>query len=160
MFARIAAFELRYQLKNQVLWVAAILFFLFAYGVVASEQVQLGGVAGSTHENGPFTIAQAMLTFSVFYMFVTTAFVANVIARDDDTGYGPLVRSTRITKFDYLFGRFTGAFLVAALGFLAVPLGIWLGSLMPIDLDVISGAADALPDDVTRGFVVRPTPLG
>ncbi|MGZ8347956.1 MAG: ABC transporter permease, partial [Allosphingosinicella sp.] len=131
MFARIAAFELRYQLKNPVLWVAAILFFLFAYGLVASERVQLGGASGNTHENGPFSIAQAMLTFSVFYMFVTTAFVANVIVRDDDTGYGPIVRSTRVTKFDYLFGRFTGAFLVAALGFLAVPLGIWLGSLMP-----------------------------
>jgi aminopeptidase N len=131
MFARIAAFELRYQLRNPILWVAAILFFLFSYGFVASEQIQIGGAGGRTHENGPFSIAQAMLTFSVFYMFVTTAFVANVVVRDDDTGYGPIVRATRVTKFDYLFGRFTGALLVAILGFLAIPLGIWLGSLMP-----------------------------
>ncbi|WP_114951761.1 ABC transporter permease/M1 family aminopeptidase [Sphingosinicella terrae] len=131
MFLRIAGFELRYQLKNPVLWVAAGLFFLFTFGLVASEQVQIGGAGGNTHENGPFSIAQAMLTFSVFYMFVTTAFVANVVVRDDDTGFGPIVRATRVTKFDYLFGRFAGAFLVAAIGFLAVPLGIWLGSLMP-----------------------------
>ena len=131
MFARIAAFEFRYQLRNPVLWVAAGLFFLFTYGFVASDQVRIGDAGGNTHENGPFSIAQTHLVFSIFYMFVTAAFVANVVVRDDDTGYGPIVRSTRITKFDYLFGRFTGALLVAILGFLAIPLGIWIGSAMP-----------------------------
>ena len=29
MFLRIARFELRYQIKNPVFWVAAVLFFLF-----------------------------------------------------------------------------------------------------------------------------------
>ena len=52
---------------------------------------------------------------AVFFMFVTTAFVANVIVRDDETGFGPIIRSTRVSKFDYLFGRFTGAFLAVAL---------------------------------------------
>jgi aminopeptidase N len=138
MFARIAAFEFRYQLKNPVLWVAAGLFFLFSYGVMASDNVSIGGVGGNTNENGPFSLAMIQLTFSVFFMFVSTAFVANVILRDDDTSYGPIVRSTRITKFDYLFGRFLGAFLVAALGFLAIPLGVWIGSLMPwVDAETI-----------------------
>jgi len=131
MLARIAAFELRYQLKNPVFWVAATVLFLLSYGVLASDNVSIGGVGGNTHENGPFSISMIQLTFSIFYMFASTAFVANIIVRDDDTGFGPIVRSTRITKFDYLFGRFAGAFLVAALGFLAIPLGVWLGSLMP-----------------------------
>ena len=26
--------------------------------------------------------------------------------RDDDTGYGSIIRSTRVRKFDYLFGRY------------------------------------------------------
>ena len=52
MFARIAAFEFRYQLTNPVFWVAAILFFLFGYGLLASENVSMGGVGGNTHE-GP-----------------------------------------------------------------------------------------------------------
>jgi aminopeptidase N len=64
-------------------------------------------------------------------MLVTTAFVANVVIRDDATGYGPIVRSTPVRKFDYLFGRFTGAFLAVLLAFLAVPLGFILGSVMP-----------------------------
>jgi aminopeptidase N len=57
--------------------------------------------------------------------------VANVVIRDDETGFGPMVRATRVTKFDYLMGRFTGAYLAALISFAAVPLGMWLGSLMP-----------------------------
>ena len=131
MLARIAAFELRYQLKNPVVWVATAIFFLFAFSILASEQVSIGSGGGNTHENGPYMIAQAHLILSVFYIFVTAAFVANVIVRDDDTAFGPIIRSTRITKFDYLFGRFLGAMIVASLAFLAIPLGLWFGSLMP-----------------------------
>jgi aminopeptidase N len=130
MLGKIASFEFRYQLKNPVFWVTAGIFFLFSYGFVASDQIQIGS-GGNVHENGSFSILQTNVIFSIFFMFVTTAFVANVIVRDNDTGYGPIVRSTRITKFDYLIGRFIGAFLIAALAFAAIPLGIWLGSLMP-----------------------------
>ncbi len=64
-------------------------------------------------------------------MFVTTAFVANVITRDDETGFGSIVRSTPITPFDYLYGRYLGALSAAALGMLSIPAGLLLGSLAP-----------------------------
>ena len=131
MLGKIAAFEFRYQFKNPVFWVAAGLFFLFSFGFVASENVQVGGGGGNVHENSPYSLAQTQMIFSLFYMFVTTAFVANVVVRDDDTGFGPIVRSTRVSKFDYLIGRFIGAWAIACLGFVAIPLGIWVGSLMP-----------------------------
>jgi ABC-2 type transport system permease protein len=130
MLAKIAGFEFRYQLRNPVFWVTAGIFFLFSYGFVASDQIQIGS-GGNVHENGPFAILQTHVIFSLFFMFVTTAFVANVIVRDDDTGYGPIVRSTRISKFDYLIGRFIGAFAISALAFAAIPLGLWFGTLMP-----------------------------
>ena len=129
MLARIAAFEFRYQLRNPVLWVSGIILFLFSYGVLASDNVSVGGVGGNTHENGPFSIAFIQMSFMIIYMFVATAFVANVIVRDDDTGYGPIVRSTRITKFDYLFGRFLGAWLVAAVG--------WRGETSRLRISVV-----------------------
>ena len=64
-------------------------------------------------------------------MFVTTAFVANVVVRDDETGFGPIVRSTPITRLQYLGGRFAGAAAAATLAFLFIPLGLWIGSMMP-----------------------------
>ncbi|MFI4950471.1 MAG: ABC transporter permease/M1 family aminopeptidase [Caulobacterales bacterium] len=130
MFLKIAGFEFRYQVRQPIFWVAAILFVLLAFGAVASDNIQLGNTS-NVHKNAPWVIAQSSLIFAVIYMFVTTAFVANVVVRDDDTGFGPMIRATRVSKFDYLFGRFTGAYLAAALSFVAVPLGFWLGSQMP-----------------------------
>ena len=130
MFLKIAGFEFRYQVKNPVFWVAAIGFMLLCFGAVASSNVQIGSGA-AVHKNSPRAIIGAVLVFSVFYMFVTTAFVANVVTRDDETGFGSILRTTRVRKFDYLYGRFTGAFLAAALSFLSVPLGLWFGSVMP-----------------------------
>ncbi len=130
MFGQIARFELRYQLRNPVFWVVAILFFLLTFGSMTVEQIQIGSGA-NIHKNAPVAIAQVHLIMSLFFMFVTTAFVANVIVRDDESGFGPMVRSTRVSKFDYLIARFLGAFGAAALAFAAIPLAIWLGSLMP-----------------------------
>lgn len=130
MFRKIAGFELRYQLKSPVFWVVATIFFLLTFGAATIDQIRIGG-GGNIHKNAPFAIAQTHIILSIFYMFVTTAFVANVVVRDDETGFGPILRSTRVRKFDYLYGRFAGAMLAAAISFLVVPLAIWIGSFMP-----------------------------
>ena len=130
MLAGIFRFELRYQLRNPVFWVAAVIFSLFTFGLVTVQQIS-AGLGASVHKNSPFGLAQYTLIFSLFYMFASTAFVANVIVRDDDTGFGPIIRATRLTRTSYLIGRYAGAFAAAALGLLAVPLGAWVGSLMP-----------------------------
>jgi ABC-2 type transport system permease protein len=137
MFASIVAFETRYQLKNPVFWVCVILFFLFGFGLTASNNVSLGA-PGAVHENSPYAITVALSIFSLFFLFVITALVANSVIRDDSTGFGPIIRSTSITRNGLLFGRFTGGFLVAILGYLALPLGMAFGILMPwVDSETI-----------------------
>ncbi|NQX94194.1 MAG: aminopeptidase, partial [Erythrobacter sp.] len=130
MFGSIALFELRYQLRNPVFWVAIVIFFLLTYGATASTDIQIGS-GGNVNVNSPAAILQTQLILGLFYMFVTTAFVANVIVRDDDSGFGPMVRSTRVTKFAYLMGRFCGATIAALLAFMVVPLAIFIGAMMP-----------------------------
>ncbi len=130
MFAKIVGFELLYQLKNPVFWVGVVIFFLLTFGLTTSDQISIGSNA-NVHVNSPFAMAQSSLAFSLFFMFISTAFVANVVVRDDETGFGPIIRATRIGKFDYLFGRFLGAFIAVALAFLAVPLATLIGSFMP-----------------------------
>ena len=130
MFGKIAAFELRYQIRQPIFWVAGLIFFLLMFGSVTIDQIHIGS-GGNIHKNSPSAIATTSLIMAVFFMFVSTAFVANVIVRDDETGYGPIIRATPVKKFDYLFGRFTGAFIAVALAFLAVPLGLFAGSLAP-----------------------------
>ncbi len=130
MFGKIATFEFRYQLRQPLFWVVFIFFFLLTFGSVTIDQIQIGS-GGNVHRNSPFAIAQTHLILSLFYMFVTAAFVANVVVRDDETGFGPIIRSTRVTKANYLFGRFSGGVAAAAVAYLSVPLAFFLGSLMP-----------------------------
>jgi ABC-2 type transport system permease protein len=129
MFRHIAAFEFRYHLKSPVFIVTAILFALLTFGATTSDFIQIGGV-GNVKKNSPFAIAMTLQVMGVFGILIMTAFVASVIVRDDETGFGPMIRSTRVSKFDYLFGRFTGAFAAGCFAFASVPLAMLIGSYM------------------------------
>ena len=128
--ARLAAFEIRYQLRNPVFWVSIAIFFLIGFGISASDFVSFGS-PGAVHENSPFTLAFAMAIISIFYLFVITAFVANAVVRDDVTGFGPMIRATPVGRTSFLAGRFLGGLAIAVLGYLALPAGIGLGAAMP-----------------------------
>lgn len=130
MFLQIAKFEYDFQRQSPVFWVTAILFFLLTFGSMTVDLVQIGS-GGNVNANSPYAISATHMLWSTFFMFASTAFVANVVVRDDETQFGPILRSTRITKFDYLIGRFAGAFAAGALVFATVPAALWLGSLMP-----------------------------
>lgn len=130
MLLGITGFEIRYQLRNPVFWVSIAIFFLLGFGITASENVSIG-TPGAVHENAPYAIAIATAILSLFYIFVVTAFVANAIVRDDSSGFGPIVRSTSVTKTQLVLGRFLGGLIVAWLGYLAIPLGMSAGAAMP-----------------------------
>ncbi len=137
MFRSVAAFELRYQLKSPAFWVTFAIFLLLTFAATASDNVQIGS-GGNVWKNSPYAIAQTLMVMTVFSVFILTAFVANVVVRDDETGFGPIIHSTRLSRFDYLFGRFTGAFLAGCLLFLSAPLGMIIGAAMPwLDPEVL-----------------------
>lgn len=130
MLLNVARFEFRYVLRNPLLWltVAATLVLFFVGASV--EGFDLGNEGGLL-KNAAYATLRNYVVISVFLMFVTTAFVANAVLRDDETGFGPIIRSTGITRFEYVMGRFAGAFAVAAGCLLIVPLASVLGSMMP-----------------------------
>lgn len=127
---QIALFEIRYQLKNPVLWVSAAIFFLIGFGMSASANVSVG-TPGAVHENSPYAITLLTAVMTLFYLFVITSFVANAVVRDDTTGFGPMIRATQLTRGQFLTGRFIGALAITTFGFFAVPLGIAVGTMMP-----------------------------
>src|SRR5215218_3906102 len=137
MLLGITRFEIRYQLRNPVFWVAIAIFFLLGFGITASENVRIG-TPGAVHENSPYAIAVATAILTLFYLFVVTAFVANAIIRDDASGFAPIVRATSVTARQIVIGRFVGGLVVAYLGYLAVPLGMAAGSAMPwVDAETV-----------------------
>lgn len=137
MLQHIAAFEVRYQLRSPLFIASFVLFFLLAFGAVTSDQIQIGG-KGIYNVNAPTEIMQTLAVMGLFAIFIATAFVSNVVIRDDETGFAPILRATRITKFDYLVGRFCGALFMAVLVQSAVPMAMLLGSFMPwLDAELV-----------------------
>ncbi len=130
MLRHIAAFEWRYQVKSPVFWVGFLIFFLMAFGSVTVDTIQIGG-RGNVNINSPFAILQTQAILSIFMVFVFVAMVAGVILRDDETGFAPILRATRITRASYLVGRFGGAIAAALAVMASVPLAILAGSMMP-----------------------------
>ena len=137
MLLGITRFEIRYQLRNPVFWVAIAIFFLLGFGLTASENVSIG-TPGAVKENSPYAIAIATAILTLFYLFVITAFVANAIVRDESSGFAPIVRATPVTRIQIVAGRFLGGLIIAWLGYLSVPLGMAIGSSMPwVDAETV-----------------------
>ncbi|WP_133478488.1 ABC transporter permease/M1 family aminopeptidase [Cognatilysobacter segetis] len=130
MLGRIAAFEFRYQVTGPLFRSVAALFFAAAFADMAVFKLVTPG-GGNVLFNSPHAVIVSHLVVSLMFVFVAAAFVSNVILRDDQTRFGALVRTSRITKFDYVFGRFLGAFAVGAVIVVMVTLAAWLGTLMP-----------------------------
>ena len=63
MLARIAAFEVRYQLRAPLFYVGFALFFLLTFGSVTVDEIQIGG-KGNVNVNSPFAIALCSTTKS------------------------------------------------------------------------------------------------
>ncbi|MFC4314011.1 ABC transporter permease/M1 family aminopeptidase [Steroidobacter flavus] len=130
MLTQVARFELRYQIRSPIFWITSFIFLALTFTLVTSDDLRIGW-GGYVARNSPFAIATMCMIMVIFAIFIVTTFVSNVILRDDESGFGPIVHATRLTRFDYLFGRFTGGFLTTCLVFLSVPLGVLIASAMP-----------------------------
>jgi ABC-2 type transport system permease protein len=130
MLLNIARFEFRYLLRNPLLWITAALGFAMVFFSMNLKGWELGS-EGGLFRNSAYATVRNSLSFTLMFMFVTASFVANAVIRDDETGYGPIIRSTPITKFEYVIGRFLGAYAIAAACMLVVPVGSLLGTVMP-----------------------------
>jgi ABC-2 type transport system permease protein len=130
MLRHVAGFELRYQLSAPAFWVTSLIFFLLTFALVNSDNLQLGW-GGQVFRNSPYTLALDCMIMGVWAIFILTTFVSNVVVRDEETRFGPIIYATRLSKFDYLFGRFLGAWAAGCLSFLAVPLAVMIASAMP-----------------------------
>lgn len=138
MLGKIAAFEFRYQLRQPAFWVITLLFALISFGLVAlSENVKLTAGA-NVHVNSPYAISLLQAGLNQFYMLAAAAIVANVVVRDYSTGFGALIFSTPITRADYLFGRFIGAFGVLVLTLVLAQCGHLFATTLPyIDAETL-----------------------
>jgi hypothetical protein len=158
MFSEVARFEFRYQIKSPLFAAAAALLFLAAFVDMSVAKI-VGTHGGNVLFNSPHAIIVSHLLTSLVFFFAAAAFVSNVVVRDDQTGFGPILRSTDIGTANYLFGRFLGAFAVGALIMAATTAGAWLGTLMPFADQQMLGPNRLAAFTYGYGFFALPNAL-
>ena len=131
---RIAAFELRTQLRRPSTWVLFSLFALVFFILVAAR----GGAFGSADTgqavilvNSPASIARLLLTATMLGVIVTVGIAGAAIYRDFQTGAYPLFFTTPVPPAAYLGGRWAGAVAANFVVILGAALGIVVATVWP-----------------------------
>src|SRR6185436_19247570 len=131
MFFSIFKFEIRYWLRQPMVYIFLFVIALLVFGATASDSVQIGGSIGNVHKNAPYVVENWYALMSIIYLLMVTAFLNVAAARDFSYNTHQIIFSTPLRKLDFLLGRFCGAVVVAIIPFLGVSLGNILGSVMP-----------------------------
>jgi ABC-type transport system involved in multi-copper enzyme maturation permease subunit len=131
MFREVFGFELGYRLRQPVVYVFAVVFFLMAFMAVSTDSVQIGGGIGNVARNAPYVIIRMLILLSGTGLIFVAIMVASAVNRDRELGTHELLFSTPVSKLSYLSGRFAGSVILALLTMIVAACGILAGSLMP-----------------------------
>ncbi len=127
----IIRFELRYLLKRPATWVYFVLLFSLSFLYESTDAVTLGGGVGKIMRNAPYVLAQATVLLTLIGSIITTALAGSAVLRDIEFGVHSLFYTKPISKAQYLFGRFIGAYVMMLFVYASIPIGLLLGSVMP-----------------------------
>ncbi|SFU27423.1 ABC transporter permease/M1 family aminopeptidase [Pseudoduganella namucuonensis] len=134
MFA-IASFEARQRLKLLSTWVYFGMFLLLAMlwmaaagGVFKEAIVSFGG---RVYINAPRSIMFTASFLGCFGVIVVAAMMGRSVQQDFEYDMHHFFFSAPIRKYQYMFGRFLGAYATLAVVFSSILLGAWLGTFIP-----------------------------
>ncbi|MER0441193.1 M1 family aminopeptidase [Emticicia sp. W12TSBA100-4] len=138
MLNEILRFEFSYRKNRPATYIYFAILFVLCFAAVTSKYVTIGGVAGGQiKENSPFNLAFMTIIMTFFFTFICSAIMGVAVLRDFEHKTESLMFSTTMSKFDYLFGRFFGSFLVMVLIYcsiwLAFMFGFAIGKFLPWD---------------------------
>lgn len=156
MILRMMLFEVRYWLRQPMVYIFTLLLALLTFGATASDSVQIGGGVGNVFKNAPFVVYTFHGIMSFIALLMVTAFVNGTAIRDFTSNTSQIVFATPVSKAGYLVGKFLGSTIVATLPLLGVSLGIILGSWMPW-VDPLRMGAN-LGSAHLQGFLVMSVP--
>ena len=130
MITKMFLFEWRYFTRQPSFYVSSLILFGFAIFISGFNKME--DIFGSNvFINGPYFIGQFMGTFTFFSLFLVVIFIANTALRDKLTEMDEILYCKPIDPLAYQVGRFLGSFAVVLTVFSVVPLGMFLGSILP-----------------------------
>ena len=131
MFREFFRFELGYQLRYPLIWIAALVFAFAGFMAMTTDFVSIGGGIGNTHRNAPAVILSILSVFSVIGIFVAIATLGQPLLRDAELGADELFFSKPIGKAGYLWGRLSAGLVASLVVYVIAALALVAGSFMP-----------------------------
>lgn len=135
MFKQIFLFELKLWFKKP----ATYIFFLVFFGLSMLLTAAVAGLLGGTSSDSNATINSANaiagilngLSTDIIGAIILITIIAPAVYKDFQYNMHPLLFTKPISKFGYLFGRFTAAFLVAMFVLTGTVLGHMVTCALP-----------------------------
>lgn len=125
MLSTLLAFEMKYHFKQITFKVAALLFV--GLGMLITQ----GGFGGpEIFKNGPYVISYITCFLSLFSVFVSTLFCANVVLRDTTYEMESIIFTTSIKRRPYFMVRLLGLLLAVFIVLSLAVLGIYFGTFL------------------------------
>lgn len=145
----IALFEARQRLKLLSTWIyfcmflaLAMLWMAAAGGAFKDANVSFGS---KVFINAPRSIELTVAFLGCLGVIVVAAMMGRSVQQDFEYDMHHFFFSAPIRKYQYVFGRFFGAYLTLAVVFSSIVLGAWLGIYIPgIEPDRLGPAAASI----------------
>ncbi|MBL8151249.1 MAG: hypothetical protein JNN15_15100, partial [Blastocatellia bacterium] len=131
MFKDIFLFEISFRLKRISTYVYFGIWFLMGFIYMSSDSVLQLGIGTKVAKNSPYGISQLLALLTAFGTPIISAVTGTAIYRDFEERMHLILFSTPISKFGYLGGRLFGSLFSTFIIFIGIPIGMFLGTLMP-----------------------------
>ncbi|TYA58033.1 M1 family aminopeptidase [Formosa maritima] len=130
MFKTFFLSELKYTLRQPMVYIFIFFLALMEFFATVSDNVQVGGAIGNVYRNSPYTITLHVTIFCIFSLLMAVAFFNNAALRDHNNEFNEILFTTPLSKSGYFFGRFFGALVVSTLPLIGVFIGVLIGTYM------------------------------
>ncbi len=122
--------ELRYALRQPMVYIFLLLMALLTFGATASDNVVIGGAMGNVYKNAPHVITQFTAILTIFGLLIAAAYFNTAALKDHNHQFNEILFSTPLSKSGYFFGRFFGALVLSTIPMLGVFLGVFIGGVV------------------------------
>lgn len=138
-------FEIQYRLKHISTYVFAfiivglgVLLNMAAGGAIGGTVVNISGTGDKVGLNSPFLIYAFSMALNMFSIFIMAAFVNSMFAKDLDSKFFHILFTKPIKKYQYIFGRFIGNFILMISIIIIALIALFLSVYIPgIEKDMI-----------------------
>ena len=131
----IARFEARQRFKLLSTWVYFGMFLLLAMLWMAAAGGAIKGITvsfgGKVLINSPFSVMFTASFLGCLGVIVVAAMMGRSVQQDFEYDMHHFFFSAPIRKYQYMFGRFLGAYAVLAVVLSSILIGAWLGTFIP-----------------------------